>query len=237
MNTSRNRFVKLSIPAMAVLIVASCNNATDTAQPSRPETQTTRQSPSNQGNSTQLLAAAESFEALTEQASTASSHDLEKLVRDAKNAATAITPALPAPVSAEIASLMDAVENAHSRGDKIGIALSSIEIYRLLVSEVPEGMPIPVNVSLLDYAGFRYQADLNETPPRWRDMALAIEYATMRWSELRPMVNDAALASRFEQALTDMGRFIDSEDANLARSAVIAELDLVDELERHFSSQ
>lgn len=237
MITFRNRIAKISIPAIAALMAASCNNANDTAQPPTSDMQAAQQSSPSRGNSARLLDAAEAFEALTEQAGTASSQNLDKLVVDANNAATAITPMLPAPVSAEIDSLLGAVENARSRGDKIGIALSSIEIYRLLVSEVPEGTPIPVNVSLLDYAGFRYQADLGVTPPRWNDMATAVEYANERWSALGPTVNDATLSSRFEATLADMESAVSSEDAASARSAVITELDLVDELEQHFSSQ
>ena len=61
---------------------------------------------------------------------------------------------------------------------------ASIEGYRVLVSAVTDNAKIPTEVSLLDYAGFRYDANPKARPIRWDDMATAVSFARKTWDAL-----------------------------------------------------
>lgn len=225
-----------SAVAAAILLLASCNNSAENSQTPVSDTQTSLFAPVDQAEASQLLAAAEPFEALTENAATASSGELNILIADAKTAVASMRPHLAGGAGREIDQMITAIDRARDTNDRVGIALSSIEIYRLLVSAVPDGTKIPSEVSLLDYAGFRIQANLAASPPRWEDIDSALLFANAHWAELGPSVTDTALASRFETELNQIANAAEARDTERARIAVVAELDLVDELEQYFSA-
>lgn len=60
--------------------------------------------------------------------------------------------------------------NANNRAD---IALASIEGFREVVGVMPGRSLVPADVRLLDYAGLRYDADVQASTPRWADMPKA----------------------------------------------------------------
>ena len=117
------------------------------------------------------------------------------------------------------------------------MALSAIEAYRVLVSAVTDNAKVPTEVSLLDYSGFRYDADLKASPIRWDDMAQAISFARKNWVTISPRVKSAQLAADFEKTITDMDNAVVQRSKKLATSSVKTELDLVDQLENFFSAQ
>ncbi len=116
------------------------------------------------------------------------------------------------------------------------MALSSIEVYRIFVSAVTSASTVPTEVSLLDYAGFRYRADLKANPIRWGDMANAVSFANEKWTELLPKVNSIHLAKAVGAALSNMAAAVAQRSEPLASSSARAELELVDQLEQFFSA-
>lgn len=233
----KGRFAGISGLAVATLLLAACGNTPENSQSGATDPNAGQQIAPAPDTSAQLLAAAEPFEALTERAGTASAQEREAMIGDAKSAAAAVRPLLSAGAVAEIDQMLTAIDRANASGDTIATALSSIEIYRLIVSAVPEGTKIPVDVSLLDYAGFRYQANAGATPPHWDDMASAVQYANEHWASVALSVRDEALSSRFQTALNEMKQAQQTRDVERARSSATTELDLVDELEQYFSNQ
>lgn len=119
-----------------------------------------------------------------------------------------------------------------SRAD---LAIASVEAYRLFVSASPDSGPIPTQVSLLDYAGFRFSADLNAGPTRWADALAALDYADGQWSQISGRVSDTVVRNRFNSALIAMRTALVGRDLARAKQAGLHELDLVDELETWFS--
>lgn len=184
--------------------------------------------------SDRLLAAAEPFEKLTQTAFTATVPVLDTTIGEARTAADSVRDVLgPANVRSIDGLLVDLARHRQSE-KRADIALASIEIYRKLVSAVPTGTGIPSAVSLLDYAGFRYQADLKATPVRWQDMTEAMRFARVQWALVSPQLTASPLAATFEAALVDMEQAIAARDATAAAKAVVTELDLVDQLEGYF---
>ena len=193
------------------------------------------QPPASQSPTDRLLAAAEPFELLTETAFTDPPVKLDATIASGRKAIAGIRPLLPAAVATKIDGLLGDVGRSRAGGKSADLAISSIEIYRALVSSVPAGTKVPSDVSLLDYAGFRYQADLKSVPVRWDDMKAAASFGRARWTAVAPKVKDKAISGPFEAALANMETAAAKRDTALATSSVTAELDQVDKLEKYFS--
>ena len=183
-----------------------------------------------------LIAAAEPFEALTEQAFSAQPKKLDRNIAAAEKAAGQVRSALPSDIASELDGRLAEIRSARKSNDRSSLALASVEGYRLLVSAAPQ-TKIPTAVNLLDYAGFRYDADLKARPVRWSDMKAAVEFANQQWNSISDGVTDGALKNRFSAALQQMGTAIARQSLAEATSGVKAELDLVDKLENYFSQK
>ena len=195
-------------------------------------TQTPAASPSDR-----LLAAAEPFEALTETAFTDPPHKLDQTIALGRKATADVRSLLTAATATKVDGLLAQVDRDRAANKRADLALSSIEIYRSLVSSVPAGTKVPIDVSLLDYSGFRFQADLKAAPARWDDMKQAVSFARSRWAALSPQIADKAISGPFEAALVNMEKSVQSRDAKLAASSGTSELDQVDKLEAYFNAR
>lgn len=184
-----------------------------------------------------ILAAAEPFENLTEQAPTASADTLKSLIQEAGSGAAKVYSSLDKSARANLQNAQTKVNAAATGDDRAGIALAAVEGYRTLVESVRGNTPIPMNVSLLDYAGFRYQADLSSDPARWDDALKAVDFAGQQWAEISSRVADATLRDDFSKALSAMRKAAGERNLDDAHRAVTGELDLVDKLEQFFSQK
>lgn len=184
-----------------------------------------------------LLAAAEPFEALTEEAQSADGERLSKLMADTKAAVATVAAKLAPGELTKLENTLTTIASARRNNDRTGIALAAVEGYRVLIDSTNGNGAIPKAVSLLDYAGFRYQADIAASPLRWDDAGLALRVATREWDGLEPKVKDLALRDKVSKALSTMRKALDAKDAATARQAVAHELDLVDLLENYFSAK
>ena len=183
-----------------------------------------------------LRAAAEPFENLTEIAFSATLTAIDQTIGEAESASREIRGLLPVDAVGRMDVLTSAMKTARQKRDRAGLALSSIEVYRVLVSAVTDNAKVPTEVSLLDYSGFRYDADLKANPIRWDDMAQAVSFAHENWNKLLPRTKSFAVAKEFEKAITDMNNAVIDKNGSLAASSVKVELDLVDQLEKFFST-
>lgn len=184
-----------------------------------------------------FLAAAEPFEVLTEQAPTATPEKLKSLIGDAQGAADNITATLGEPQKAALDRQLSSIAIGVKRDDRTAIALAAVEGYRTLVESAGDTGVVPRAVSLLDYSGFRYQADLTANPIRWSDAMDAVSFAEKQWSMLSGKVTDSNLKGDFGEAVAEMRAAISTKDAGAAKRAVTRELDLVDKLEVFFSKK
>jgi hypothetical protein len=184
--------------------------------------------------SSKLLAAAEPFEALAEIAYSALGLHLERAIADAATAATAARSSLPEASVALLDVRVAEIYQAHKADDRAGLALASVEAYRILVSAARPGK-VPTAVNLMDYAGFRYDADFRAMPTRWSDMKAAAAYAREQWDSISSQIADPILKQSVEAAISDMELGADQQNTFKARRSVNAELGLVDQLEEYFS--
>jgi hypothetical protein len=183
-----------------------------------------------------LIAAAEPFEALTEQAFSAQPKKLDRNIAAAEKAVEQARSALSSDVASELDERLEEIRSARKSNDRSRLALASVEGYRLLVTATPE-TKVPTAVSLLDYAGFRYDADLKSRPIRWSDMKAAMEFANRQWDSISDRIADSALKTKFSATLQQMETAIVRKAVVEATIGVKTELDLVDKLERYFSQK
>ncbi len=235
------------LPMVLAFTALSACGSNSAAPPKAPDAQsdTTSASANGLGQATlavsnypavtaQLLAAAEPFESLTETAFSATPPARSKAIDAAENAAKGIAGIVPHAISVKLADELTSIRRANAADRPADVALASMECFRTLVSAVPGTPAIPVDVSLLDYAGFRYDADAQAAPVRWADMARAMIFARERWSNIRMRPAAAGLVTRFETVLTDMEKAVSAQNVPHARASAKAELDMVDELESVF---
>lgn len=228
------------IGLVCLALLTACNRrpgaASSTAAAPPPVAQSSSATPAA-GSNERLRAAAEPFEALTEQAFTAPLPDLGKLVQDAHAKAQAVRPALNAQAAQGVQQLSAELDRAYGAQDRTAIAIAAVETYRALVSAQDALIATPpVEVSLLDYAGFKYDALLNAQPVNWAELAKVIAYARENWVKLSPRVTSPGLKASFDEALRGMEAGVTEKNAGLARHSATTELALVDLLEEHFTT-
>jgi hypothetical protein len=184
-----------------------------------------------------LLASAEPFEDLTESAFSASRARLDGMIRKTGMAAAKVRDLLPQDAAGELDGRLGELAAARKAMNRPGLARAAVEVYRLLVSAVTPPLKVPVEVSLLDYAGFRYSADLKARPADWNDMAAALAVANNNWAKIAAQITRPVLKAEVDKALSDMGGAQRAKSARLAGIAVDEELELVDRLEEFFAAQ
>jgi hypothetical protein len=196
----------------------------------------TSPTPSDANANKQLRAAAEPFEKLTEISFSAAFPTIDQTIGEADKAAREVRGLLSKDAAGQLDAQLSAVNSARQKEDRAGVALSSIEGYRILVSAVTSDAKVPTRVSVLDYAGFRYDADLKASPVRWSDMVRAASFARENWRELSSRAKSSPVAADFDKVLADMDKAVTERNMPLAASSVKVELDLVDKLEKFFSA-
>ncbi len=190
----------------------------------------------NTNSNEKLRAAAEPFEKLTEISFKATLPAIDQTIGEADAAARGVRALLSIDAAKQLDAQIAAMKSARQKQDHAALALSSIEAYRVLVSSVSDNAKVPTEVSLLDYAGFRYDADLKASPIRWSDMAEAVSFAHENWAKILPRAKSSPVATAFEKSIADMDKAVTQRNTAMAASSVKAELDLVDQLEKYFSA-
>ena len=182
-----------------------------------------------------LLAAAEVFENLTETAFSDSPAGLELNIAKGEAAVQMVRSNLAAQAGTDIERQMIILKTAAGRGERASVAIAAVETFRILVSSVSSLQKVPVAVSLLDYAGFRYDADLQANGARWADASEAATFAEKQWDFLGLQVSDVRLRAKIDRAIADMQTRAMAHQVVEGRAAAKTELDLVDALEAYFT--
>lgn len=234
------RLFGLLLPVPLLLTAAACGPQTGA---NRSDVQTNildasanRTSAADAANQS-LRAAAEPFEAVTEQAFTAGWDQLDSLISKADTAVRNLQPSLSRTSAVAVERQLAALRAARSAEDRIGIALAAVESYRALVeAQAPGTANPPVAVSLLDYAGFRYDALAQTRVPNWREMLRLTEFARQQWLQVAPRVQSHALPGVVDSALAAMSSAAERQDVASARKSAAVELALVDLIEEEVAA-
>ena len=229
---NRSRFVGLMGVPLSILLSLAVADA-QTLPAAKSQSASVRTPVAVESNAA-FRAAGEPFEKLTETAFDAPWRALDQTIGEATAAAKKMRSSLSLAEAARLDAQLSAIRIARQKQDRAGLALASIEGYRILVSAVTANAQVPTEVSLLDYAGFRYDADLKSKPVRWDDMVQAVVFARKTAEVLAPKIPSPALAASVDKIILAMEQAANDRNTALAASSVKSLLNLVDQLERAF---
>ncbi|OHC95970.1 MAG: hypothetical protein A2792_09385 [Sphingomonadales bacterium RIFCSPHIGHO2_01_FULL_65_20] len=217
--------------AVVAATLAACNPQADKTNP--PATATAA-SPAASDRNVRLLAAAEGYETLTETAFDKTFPELAASLTVARQTTSEARTLLAPDQAARLDTLGAGIDTAMRDQNRSALAIAAVETYRVLVSAQDASAQVPVEVSLLDYAGFRYDANAKSKPINWGRMTADVVFARETWTRISPRVTAKGLSGAFDSALSGMETAVAQKNAVAAGIAVSNELALVDALEEHF---
>jgi hypothetical protein len=194
------------------------------------------QADSERGNEV-ILAASSPFEDMTEAALAGDKKGIERALRAYDAQAGKVEGVLPAAKRDELRVLIADIRKAKNQGSLAMIVLKAPEAYRTLIEGLDRGsLKVPMEVSLLDYAGFRFLALLHVQPVDWRSLQGAAEQARKNWISIKTKVTDGGLRDAVDVAVEGMNRACILKNADMALLAAQVDLALVDLLETGFET-
>lgn len=123
-------------------------------------------------------------------------------------------------------------------GDRTGTALASVELYRLLQEAMnPQTRVTPVQVSLLDYSGFKLLALTRAKAVEWRRVDAAANEAGAFWKQVQGRVGSTALRNLVDAIMTGLGESSAAREPAFTAFAAKMLLESVDLLEGQFTGK
>lgn len=184
-----------------------------------------------------LIDTAGHFETITEQAYTKTKDELLALLMKGETAVASVSGNLSADGKAALDAAVKDLRAALAEGTPSRIAVSSVEAYRALVNEVSTAHPVPKQVSLLDYAGFKVQALAQDGTIDWAEIGRTLDFADTTWNEIAARITDTTLRDQFADSLIGLRNAAQAQDKDRLLQAATVELDLVDSLEGYFAKK
>jgi len=116
-------------------------------------------------------------------------------------------------------------------------ALDSAEAFRTIQEAVdPAQRVLPLEVSILDYAGYKLTILAVSPDPDWGKIAAVTKDATVAWSRLEEKVQDTKLQNLLETVQDGLRNAVLRKDIEGVKVALKKQIDALDALDRHFSS-
>lgn len=237
MESFGTRLQKIVVPFIAAfLALSSCNRPADhDATGERTNRITPEVGSGSPSPNDLLLAAAEPFEAITEQAFAGSWSSLDATIATGRASMATARRVISPKLGSRLNEQLVAVETARRDKDRPAIALAAVETYRQLVeAQDANRAAIPIAVSLLDYAGFRFDALAQSPDVDWLAMRETAQYARRQFDVLAPAIKSGALVDVTAQSLAAMDKAVATQDVPFGRSSAATELAIVDLLEEYF---
>jgi hypothetical protein len=149
------------------------------------------------------------------------------------------SPALKAVISetafAALQSRLRDQEQALVRKDMTAAALASVEMYRTLQESLgPSARSAPLQLSLLDYSGFKIMAQVGAPHPNWTAIEDSVKEMSGFWHALAPKIRDKRLSGLLTSTEAGLVEANMKQDAAYTAFAAKMLLDEVDLLEAQF---
>jgi hypothetical protein len=111
----------------------------------------------------------------------------------------------------------------------------SVEVFRLLIESLDaSALEVPMEVSLLDYAGFKIHVLTAGDSPDWPAIERTTSEAVKWWSSLKGKVKNKKLADAVNSTIRGLQEASSSKNLAMINFAAQIDLDLVDLLEGDF---
>ena len=128
------------------------------------------------------------------------------------------------------------VERAVKVGDFPLSALYATDIYSSLSDAFDKRLPAPIEVAMLDYAGFRVHALLAQKTIDWAAIKATAQQATTNWTAVKNQIKNKALIDLGNTLHDSLAAAASSENYGWLKSMAQMELDSVDLLEKNVTS-
>jgi hypothetical protein len=182
-----------------------------------------------------LLSASSHFEELTEYALANNVKGMKKALKAFDDQTAAVNKILSPLGRQELTSLVARIRQAEQKGENQAVAMNSVEAYRVLVESLDtKSLVVPIQVSLLDYAGFKLKVLLAATPPDWTAIQETVAAAGRNWQSLASLVRDKALSDTVQTVIAGLNQAVKAKNPGMAGLAAKMDLALVDLLEGYF---
>jgi len=230
------RSIYFRISVIAILIVAGLSIWDGTSGSVFAARKATSSSRTDRSQSNEiLLAAASSFEDLTENALTGNQKGMQLALEAYNEQAEKVSKVLSPKARQDIELRVAAIQKAKQQADNEAVALNSVEAYRMLIESLDTGsLRVPVQVSLLDYAGFKLKVLLHAKSPDWSVLLKVAEEARRHWTAIESRVYDKGLRDAVNTMITGMNKATAAKNYEMAVFAAEVDLALVDLLEGYF---
>jgi predicted RNA-binding Zn ribbon-like protein len=164
-----------------------------------------------------LLSGSSPFEDLTEFAISADREGIKRALQTYDAQAKKVENALPVMYRDKLKALVAGIRQAEHQGNYDVIALKSPEAYPTLINALDRrSLKVPVEVSLLDYVGFRFLAVLHVKPTDWSDLQAAAKYAQKNWDAIKSRVTDTGLREAIDITMTGLIKSYAVKNADMA---------------------
>jgi len=183
----------------------------------------------------QILSAMSPYEDLTEFALAAEASEMNKTIGSLNAATQKLRGELPAQVLSQLQLNTQKLATAAKNKDYPAVALVAVDAYKLLAENLNVSkLEVPLEVTLLDYVGFKTQALLMQRPIDWPALQQVALEARGDWEKISPSVKNHGLNDAVQTAITGLQQAVTVKNPQMLHFAAQVDLDLVDLLEGFF---
>lgn len=157
-----------------------------------------------------------------------------KISRLAK-ALPSLRPDLGNDIYGNIAGLLTSMESYDRKGDLHAVSRAAVDAYRQLILSLDQTVMVaPIEVSLLDYSGFKLLILSHSARPDWPKIAAAVQQERDYRASLDARVKDSGLRDLMDSMQSGLDEAVAHKDARQVAFAARVALDSVDLLEGYF---
>lgn len=137
----------------------------------------------------------------------------------------------------KVGGRLKAMETHLANGDLTGVSLAAVEAYKELELTLDKAaLTTPIEVSLLDYSGFKLSALSRAKSANWDTIAAGANEAARYWKAIEGQVADKGLRDLMISIQSGLADGVARRDAAQVAFAAQVQLDAVDLLEHSFVS-
>jgi hypothetical protein len=149
-----------------------------------------------------------------------------------------IHPMLDAKASEIAATNLKTMGAAAAAQDWERVALKAVDGFGLLESTLnTTKLTVPIDVSMLDYTGFKLSALAGSKSVNWAAVSATIDQSSKHWTALEPQVADKGLRDTMNSIHDGLNTALAEKDVSQLAFSAQMELDVVDLLEHYFVAQ
>lgn len=149
-----------------------------------------------------------------------------------------IRPLMDAKASEAAAANLKAMESAATAEDWQKVALGAVDGFGLLEGTLDASrLAVPLDVSMLDYTGFKLSALAGATSVDWTTVSATVDQSAKHWAALEPQVTSKGLRDALNSIHAGLNTAVAEKDASQLGFGAKMELDVVDLLETYFVAQ